>query len=622
MEKLNSECGRTCFNILKSFIVFLFLAFPSAVNGQTGIAVPSMQKADSLVLDFMQTYNIPGATVAIAKNGKLIYNRAFGWADIAASEPMKPYNLLRLASTSKAITSIAIMKLIDNNLVGINDTVFGANRILNQPYYLNAITDNRIYYITIKQLLEHTCGWDRSIGCDGYTGCDPIGFPLHVTSVMGEPNPVGDSTLIKFLLTKGLNHDPGTIYAYSNIGYLVLGKVIEKITGMKYEDYVTSVIMSPLGLCDMHLGRNLLADRQEREGMYNSPYTTLSCYGNNQSVPWQYGGWNLEAMNAHGGWISTSADYVRMILAVDGFATVPDILTPAAITTMTTSSSANAYYAKGWSVNSSGNWWHTGSLDGTSTFMARTSGGYAWAFHFNSRGNSSSAFWNAMDNLPWSCLATATSFPAHNLFSPATAASGLSVIYTGSTSVTLNWLNGSGDKRLILASENNPGPVYPEDGSIYTANNVFGLGQNLGSGVYAVYNGAGNTVNITGLDPAKTYSFTVYEYYDNNVTGNKTVYKYGCRETKSINMATASVVTTRDKTEILLSPNPANDFIRLESGTLQKCMVTIKSLEGKLMMSKEIKGTEVIDISQLIPGMYMVNIKAAGLETSKKLIKY
>src|SRR5690606_15242725 len=150
------------------------------------------------------------------------------------------YHLYRIASVSKPITGIAIMKLVENNQLSLSDTVFGSNRIITDPYYLNAITDSRIYNITDKQLLEHTAGWDRNIPCDGKTHCDPIGFPLHVTATLGEPNPVGDSALIKFLITKGLNYTPGATYAYSNIGYLVLGKIIEKKTGMKYEEYVKS----------------------------------------------------------------------------------------------------------------------------------------------------------------------------------------------------------------------------------------------------------------------------------------------------------------------------------------------------------------------------------------------
>ncbi len=598
--------------------VFVLLFIFSEGPAQTGIYVPSMAKADTLIQNFMQQYNIPGGTVAITKDGRLIYNRAFGWANTGKTDSMRPYNLLRIASNAKAITGIAIMKLIENNQLSLNDPVFGNNRILDQPYYLNAITDNRIYNITVKDLLEHTAGWDRDIACDGYTHCDPIGFPLHVTNVLAEGNPVGDSTLIRFLLIKGLNHTPGTRYAYSNIGYLVLAKIIEKTTGMNYKDYVASIIMQPLGLCDMHLGKNLLADKQEREGEYISAGTTLSCYGNNQTVPWQYGGWNLEAMHAHGGWISTSADYVRMILAVDGLNTVPDILSSSTITTMTTPSPLTNY-AKGWTVNSTGNWWHTGSLDGTSTFMARTGSGYTWAFHFNAR-NNNSAFWTAMDALPWNCIAAAASFPAHDLFAPSAQASGLTVTPNGSTSVNINWTNGNGDKRIVIASENSMPAVYPLDGSVYTANASFGAGQNIGSNAFVVYNGSGSNVQVTDLDNTRTYSFTVYEYFENNNTGNNTVYKPGCSERQTISMS-ASSVTNITSGPYHIVPNPAGNLVKISMPAKNKAIMSITDMTGREMLRKTVTDGAAIDISFMPSGVYMVNFRDQDHNVSGKFIK-
>ena len=107
---------------------------------------------------------------------------------------------------------------------------------------------------------------------------------------------------------------------------LVLGEVIEKKTGMTYENYVKQNIFAPLGIYDIRLGKNLLADKQEREGEYINPFTTLSAYGTGQFVPAQYGGASVEAMDAHGGWIATARDLVRLLTAVDGFPSRPDIL--------------------------------------------------------------------------------------------------------------------------------------------------------------------------------------------------------------------------------------------------------------------------------------------------------
>jgi len=590
--------------------LFLLLLTGNRASAQTGIPVPEMTATDNLVSSFLSTWNIPGATVAITKDGRLIYNRAFGWANMAHTEPMQPYTLLRIASNSKAITGIAIMKLVEDGLLNLNDTVFGTGRILDQPYYLSAISDSRIYNITVKELLEHTAGWNRDVNCDGYIGCDPIGFPTHVATVLGEANPVGDSSMIKFLLQKGLNFDPGTAYAYSNVGYLVLGKIIKAKTGMNYEDYVASIIMEPLGLCDMHLGGDFLSEKQEREGEYYGTATTLSAYGTGEMVPWQYGGLLISDMNAHGGWISTSADYARMILAVDGFSTVPDILGPATITSMTTGSAANPNYAKGWAVNSFGNWWHTGALDGTATFMARTGTGYTWAIHMNSRSNNSNTFWNALDALPWNCISAITTVPTHNLFAPQVQAGSLTATKTGATTATLSWSAGSGDNRTVLATESATWTGFPKDGSSYTGNATFGLGEDVGNSTFVVYSGTGTSVDISGLDPDKTYHFTVLESYNNSTTGNKQVYKYGCRQTALLNMSETAVHNVSGPGGLLLYPNPATNSVMLANNNPQlsgTIAILTNMLGQQLQQVSLVTGNQRIDLSGLAGGVYQLH---------------
>lgn len=596
------------------------LGFTATAFAQTGIHSPLMRKTDSLIDAFMRKWGVDGGTVAITQNGKLIYNRGFGHADNAGAEPMQPYHLLRIASNSKPITGIAIMKLVENGQLRLGDTVFGPGRLLEDTYYLSAISDARIYNITVQQLLEHTAGWNRSINCSGQAGCDPIGFPLHVTSVMGEGNPVGDSTLIKFLLRQGLNFNPGSAYAYSNIGYLVLAKIIEKKTGMKYDAYVKSVVMDPLGLCDMHLGKNLKADKQEREGEYADIYTASSCYGTGQTVPWQYGGWNLEAMHAHGGWISTSEDYVRMVLAVDGLSTVPDILGAATIAQMVTPSSVNAGYAKGWSVNSSGNWWHMGSLNGTSSFMARTANGLTWAFHFNER-NYAAAFSNELDALPWQCIAATPTFPAYNLFAPQTQAGNLTAVKSSATTAQLSWTAGSGDKRIVTAREDNTWKSFPLAGTAYTANAAYGTGVNLGNNTFVVYEGSGTSVTVTGLDPAKTYYFTVMEVADNAGTGNNIVYKYGCRPVASLDMAGSTSIPAVHEAAWQIYPNPVQDQLVLENNnpSLRGTTAVLTNVAGNAVSSVNVgSGKQFLDMTALPAGIYFLRLKDGSV---KKVVK-
>lgn len=521
-------------------LLIAFLLFTSILEAQKGVSFTNFNGVDNQINNFLDTWDLNGAGVAITKDGKLIYNKGFGYSDLKRTKAVLPDDLFRIASVSKPITSIAIMKLFQEGKLSISDTVFGENRILDQNYYTGVITDKRIYSITIQNLLEHTSGWDRYAPCDGYSHSDSPFFPLHVTSVLGETNPVGDSSLIKFSLLKGLVHDPGTTYVYSNVGYLVLGKIIEKITGMKYEEYVENNIFQPLGINDIHLGKNLLTNAQEREVEYFNTSSVRSCYGDGKKVPSQYGGFSIEAMNAHGGWIASAADLTKLILAVDGFSTVPDILSPEAIKVMSSGGSENQHYAKGWYVNS-GNWFHTGSLDGSSSYICRTADGYTWAFLFNSRSDNSNAFWNALDKLPWNCLQAIEEVPDTDLFEPAKNVTNLSAIVTSPSSIDLTWTKGSGDGRIIIMTERSVFSYFPEDGINYIPDPIYGKGSKLAEKTFVVYNGTGSGISLTGLDPSKTYLISGLEYYKNADTGNIVVYKPGGAEKKSVTTSTVYV---------------------------------------------------------------------------------
>lgn len=527
---------------MKKLVLTLLAVLTTSIGfSQTGIFSNQFSSCDAIVQNFLNTYQIPGLSIAISKNGKLVYNRGFGNSNLSLTEPVFPYNLFRLASVSKPITSIAIMKLYQNGQLSMNDKVFGPGGILeNHPFFSAAnITDNRIYDITVQELLEHSAGWNRDINCFPdptlpypwrFGSCDPIVAPLHVAAVNGRPNPANEEDMIYFLLNKGLNFNPGAGYSYSNIGYLILGEIIEQKTNMSYETYVKTQILNPLGAFDMHLGKNLLVDKKEREVEYQgNGYYTLDCQGSGNYALWEYGGFNLEAMTAHGGWIATTKDLLRLITAVDGFASVPDILSAATINLMVAPSANNSNYAKGWAVNSANNWWHTGALDGTATFMARTNGGYTWAVLLNKRIIDSNAnnFWAALDALPWNCIASTSTFPAYDLFaSPNIATTDVKFQQIDNTTCKINWTNGNGEKRIVVGKLNGDIDKFPVEGSSYTPNNAFGAGANLGDDNFVVYDGTGDNVTVSNLQNGASYTFRVFEYNQNATTGYNNVYLY------------------------------------------------------------------------------------------------
>ena len=172
-----------------------------------------------MVLDFMTTYNLPSVSFAVTKDGKMIYDRSFGTVKRNVSDSTLPHHMYRLASISKPITSIAIMKMIEEGKFSFTDTVFGPNGLLaNHPDAARfTFTDNRILNITVQNLLDHSAGWDRDLSCfpnptSPYSyqasGCDPINAPLHITQTLGVANPVKEEDYIVYLLQKGLDFCP------------------------------------------------------------------------------------------------------------------------------------------------------------------------------------------------------------------------------------------------------------------------------------------------------------------------------------------------------------------------------------------------------------------------------
>ncbi len=600
-------------------LLFLLLSgVPTVLSAQTGIPVSGMTSCDAQMQSLLSTYGIPGGQFALARNGKLVYDRAFGHADLQGLEPTRPDHLFRVASVSKPITAVAIMQLVQNGELALSDLVFGTGGVLGEHPYLQEVdyTDQRLEDITVEHLLRHTGGWDRDISCfptptAPYTwttpGCDPISAPLHVAATLGESNPIAKEALVRFLMERGLDHTPGTVYAYSNIGYLVLGLVIEEVTGMSYENHVRTAVFEPLGICDAHVGRNLLSDKLEREVEYEGEgYTTPSCYGTGSAVPWEYGGWNLEAMDAHGGWVFSARELVKLLVAVDGFSTKPDMLSSASVATMTASSSTNVNYALGWQVNSANNWWHTGALDGTASMIVRSSNGYTWALLLNKRltNAQANAFWGAVDGLGWNCIAGTSIWPTHDLMAmPLANATDLTALPLGGGGVQVQCTAGDGDGRLVVVRPAGTPLAFPVDGVDYQANTTYGLGDDLGNGTYVVSTGTATSITVDGFTGPGNHVVSVFEYTKNAATGQNTLYKRCGRSDVEVNGSSGVGVgeTGPASADLLVLRGTA---LELVSASATARVVELVDGQGRVVLSRTIAPGLPIDLSGLAAGVY------------------
>ena len=393
----------------------------------TGAAVPGMGSYDQTIPYLMRKYAIPGGAVAVLRDGKLIYARGFGYADVDSGTQVQPDALFRIASVSKPITGVAIMKLVEEGKLQLDERV--APFIAHLTPAPGATVDPRWEQITIRQLLDHTAGWDRDKPNGGF---DPMFRPAIAAAAVGAPAPASAETVIRYMKGLPLDFDPGTRHVYSNFGYAILGRVIERLSGMPYEEYVRARVLQPAGAHRTRLGRTRLSGALPDEVKYylpGEPSLGLSAplvpsvFPGESAVPINYGGYYLEAMDSHGGWVSSTVDLLRFLTGVDGRANRPDILSAGLVAEMTSNGVAvpcgggPCYYAGGWlirPVQGDATWWHGGSLAGTSTLLVRSYHNYSWVALFNARVNGFDA---ELDASLWTALAQVTSFPTHDLFS-------------------------------------------------------------------------------------------------------------------------------------------------------------------------------------------------------------
>jgi CubicO group peptidase (beta-lactamase class C family) len=328
---------------------------------------------------FRRQFSVPASSIAISHNGHFAYDRADGMADREKLLQVQQNGLFRIASLSKPITSVTIFSLVEQGKLNLGDKVFGPSGVLGNKYgkppYKQYVTD-----VTVDNLLTHTAG----------------GWPNDSTDPMFRFDSWDQAKLIGWTLENlPLTYPPGQHWAYSNFGYCILGRVIEQVTGQPYAAYVQANILAPCGISDMKIGENKEKERGPNEVVY---------YGQYGEDPYKI---NLVRMDSHGGWIASSTDLVIFLNHVAGAPGIPALLKPATIQTMTTPSPAYpegpAKYARGWMVrdNGVGNWWHNGSLPGTTTIMVRTPNGLCWAALTNTRTQPSNQIDAALDKMMW-----------------------------------------------------------------------------------------------------------------------------------------------------------------------------------------------------------------------------
>ncbi|MCX8130379.1 MAG: cyclic peptide export ABC transporter [Clostridia bacterium] len=248
---------RICISILVSIVLLSvtpIATFSEGINNKevsyktpsdgSGLLPLKIEEVESFIKKQMKAGKIPGLSVAIVKEGKPVYKKNFGYADLKEKRPVTSDTLFELGSTTKAFTALAVLDLKEKGLIQLDDNI---NKYI--PWF-SARYKGKEVNITLRQLLYHTSG-------------------IPYESIGNIPEGDGDNALedtAATLVGKELHHYPGEEFLYATINYDVLGLIIQKVSGQSFENYVKTNVLKPLGLNHTYMSRRELPVQELSKG--------------------------------------------------------------------------------------------------------------------------------------------------------------------------------------------------------------------------------------------------------------------------------------------------------------------------------------------------------------------
>lgn len=401
--------------------LFFLLGSVVSVPAQTGNPVPQLGAFDSRMAALIAKWQVPGAALAIAKDGRLVFAHGYGLANQETGEAVQPDSLFRIASISKPFTATGVMKLVEAGKLDLDAKVSAILRDFMPPK--GQWVDERMRDITVRDLLRHTGGWDDHARDEAAL----LLMPLAAADYFGVPSPPTSRQFLRYAYSAiPLDNPPGSRFAYSNLGYLLLGRIIEEVSGARYVDYMQREVLTPAGIRRMAIsGSSPEAPAPGEVHYYDFPGADLmqSIFANGpQSVPAPY---NMDQgmMDAFGGWAASAVDLVRFSETFDGRRGAA-LLKAETIQAMMAHERTfwpkdDQWYGLGWFVQPTNGgivWFHGGDHAGDDSLLVHWPNGISLAVVFNSRPKNLADFTNEVTASLTTALAQVQSWPPDDLF--------------------------------------------------------------------------------------------------------------------------------------------------------------------------------------------------------------
>lgn len=387
----------------------------------TGTSVSAFAAVDAKVRTFMQNTGTRAVGVAITRGGRLVHARGYTWAE-SGYPRTEPSTTFRLASCSKPITSIAIHQLIEEGRLRLDTTMQSVLALTAAP---GGTLDSRLGAVTVLHLLTHTGGWDRSEVSD-------LPDVAEVARAFGQANlPITKWQLARFKAGRPLQFAPGAEQEYSNLGYLLLGLIIERLRGTGYPAAVQNSVFGRLGLTRPHRSRARQSEQlagSVRQHDTAPGWDDLRLVASGVSgpasgarplLPLAYGGEDLVLFDSFGGWSMAPADYAK-VLASFALGNRNPLLSQATVNTMWTVPRLYATatdvelpnYTNGWdSWTEAGGvrgFQHGGGMPGVATQIVYRTDGWGYAVFASGGG--------VPDIYPEVAGLAPANWPTHDLF--------------------------------------------------------------------------------------------------------------------------------------------------------------------------------------------------------------
>ena len=318
----------------------------------------------------MNKYHVPAISVAIAKGDRMVYLKSFGLADLSDGVEADNQSLFRIIESSMAITSIAIKKLIAEGRINYSSKVFGNDGILGLRYGRNQY-GKWISDLTVENLLKNQVG--------GWYGEDDMIADVYFRQLFSSK----DSALSWVLDNVPLKSPPGDSAHFSEFDYFVLGRVIEKVSGMPYENYVKEKILRPAGITDMELARDSARGPHEVTYYFPNPNSIRDLL-----LPRFNGRVHEDLYLSRGdaalGWIASAADIVKLMIKYGSLNSLDSNMGALRAALLADTAKAQNGYNFDWCpTDTTRDWWETFQFLGSSTIMMRSPGGFRCAVLIN-----------------------------------------------------------------------------------------------------------------------------------------------------------------------------------------------------------------------------------------------